>query len=100
MSAIDGKQKGTQLPTRCDVAYADALREISAFVVATESAYGPMVATKAAEQWIEQVGNFGTTINAQCPMWRHVTVAAARGLANQVLTYKQQECPPEKLSVP
>lgn len=98
--STDGKQKGTKLPTRCDVAYADALREISAFVLAAESVYGPTVATKAAEQWIEQVGNVGTTIDTQCPMWRHVTFAAALGLAKQELTYKQQQCQPEKLRVP
>lgn len=61
-----------------------AERELSAFIAAVKSSYGPGEAKLSAEDWIEESELMDSPPRSEMRDWRAVTIAAAARLASRV----------------
>lgn len=67
----------------CERLFADAQRELEAFVMAVGELFGSPEAASAAEQWIELAERMEPPPVDGSPNWRHITIAAASQLAKE-----------------
>jgi hypothetical protein len=65
----------------CERQFANAKREMGAFVLAVRRLYGSAEAARAAEYWIGLAESAKTPLIDGSPSWRHITIAAAGQLA-------------------
>jgi hypothetical protein len=60
-----------------------AERELSSFIAAVKTSYGPQQAKLSAEDWLEESELMDSPPRSEARNWRAVTIAAAR-LANRI----------------
>lgn len=65
----------------CEQQFANAKREMGAFVMAVRRLYGREEAARAAEYWVELAESGRASMMDGYPTWRHITVAAAGQIA-------------------
>lgn len=66
-----------------ELQFADAQRELEAFVMAAAELFGKMEAASAAEYWIQLAESMEAPLVDGYPNWRHITIAAASQLARE-----------------
>ena len=66
---------------QCQKQVAEAEKEMSAFVIAVGRMWGPVVATRAAEYWIELAESVSPPLVDGHPDWRKLTIMASSRLA-------------------
>jgi hypothetical protein len=66
---------------------ATAETELAAFYEAVFRRYGLKEARKASQEWIEELERMDWPADPALPNWRHVTIAAADGLAFRIIDH-------------
>jgi hypothetical protein len=65
--------------------------ELAAFYEAVFRRYGSKEASKAAEDWIEELETMDWPADWALPNWRHVTIAAADYLALRIIGHSRSD---------